>query len=78
MDKQIIIPINPYFTGWNMGERCLNVFPITTCMDERILELSKIYALVHGARVSLAKIPEKSRNIADLFELKLSPKVLRN
>ena len=56
----------------------MNVFPVTTCMDERILELSKIYAMVHGARVSFAEIPQKSLNIADLFELKLSSKVLRN
>ncbi len=47
-------------------------------VKEAILELSKIYAMVHGARVSLAEIPEKSPNMADLFELKLSPKVLRN
>ncbi len=78
MDKQLIILINPYFTGWNMGERRLNVFPITTYMNERIRELSKIYAMVHVAMVSLAEIPEKSQNIADLFGLKLSPKVLRN
>ena len=78
MDKQIIILINPYFTGWNMGERCLNVFPVTTCTDERIPELSKIYAMVHVAMVSLSEIPEKSRNTVDLFGLKLSPKVLRN
>ncbi len=47
-------------------------------VKEAILELSKIYAMVHGARVSLAEIPEKSQNMADLFELKLSPKILRN
>ncbi|MDA8143717.1 MAG: hypothetical protein M0T81_07015 [Thermoplasmatales archaeon] len=56
----------------------MNVFPITTYMNERIRELSKIYAMVHVAMVSLAEIPEKSQNIADLFGLKLSPKVLRN
>ncbi len=42
-------------------------------MKEAILELSKIYSMVHGARVSLA---EKSQNMADLFELKLSLKIL--
>ena len=47
-------------------------------VKESILELSKIYAMVHGARVSLAEIPEKSQNMAGLFELKLSPKILRN
>ena len=47
-------------------------------VKEAVLELSKIYAMVHGARVSLAEIPEKSQNMADLFGLKLSPKVSRN
>ncbi len=47
-------------------------------VKEAILELSKIYAMVHGARISLAEIPEKSQKMADLFGLKLSPKILRN
>ena len=47
-------------------------------VKEAILELSKIYAMVHGARTSLAEIPEKSQKMADLFGLKLSPKILRN
>ena len=47
-------------------------------VKEAILELSKIYAMVHGARVSLAEIPDKSQKMADLFGLKLSPKILRN
>ena len=42
-------------------------------LKEAILELSKIYAMIHRARVSLA---EKSQNMADLFELKLSLKIL--
>ena len=45
---------------------------------DAILELSKIYVLVHGARTSLAEIPEKSQKMAGLFGLKLSPKFLRN
>ena len=47
-------------------------------VKEAVLELSKIYAMVHGARVSLAEIPEKSEKMADLFGLKLSPKILWN
>ena len=42
-------------------------------VKESIMELSKIYAMVHGARISLAEIPEKSQKMADLFGLKLSP-----
>ena len=42
-------------------------------VKDAILELSKIYVLVHGARTSLAEIPEKSQKMADLFGLKLSP-----
>ena len=42
------------------------------------MELSKIYAMVHGARISLAEIPGKSQKMADLFGLKLSHKILRN
>ncbi len=41
MNKKITILINPYFTGWNMGERLSNVFPSTVYMDDRILEASK-------------------------------------
>ena len=47
-------------------------------VKDAIFELSKIYVLVHGARTSLAEIPEKSQKMADLFGLKLSPKFLRN
>ena len=47
-------------------------------VKEAVLELSKIYAMIHGAMVSLMEIPEKSQKMADLFGLKLSPKILRN
>ena len=36
-------------------------------LKEAILELSKIYAMIHRARVSLAEIPEKSPNMGDFF-----------
>lgn len=47
-------------------------------VKEAILELSKIYAMVHDARISLVEISEKSRKMADLFGLKLFHKILRN
>ena len=46
-------------------------------VKEAILELSRIYAIVHDARIFLSEIPEKSQKIADLFGMKLSPKILR-
>jgi hypothetical protein len=33
-------------------------------VKDAILELSKIYVLVHGARTSLAEIPEKSQKMS--------------
>ena len=47
-------------------------------VKEAVLELSKIYAMIHGAMVSLMEIPEKSQKMADLFGLKLFHKILWN
>lgn len=40
-------------------------------MNEAILELLKVYAMVHGAMVSLAEIPEKLQKMADFFGSRL-------
>ena len=47
-------------------------------VKEVLFELSKIYVIVNGARRTLSEIQERSQKIADAFELKLSPKILRN
>ena len=47
-------------------------------LKKAILELSKIYAMVHSTRISFTEIPAKSQKMADLFSLKLSSKILRN
>ena len=49
-----------------------------TSVKEALFELSKIYAIVDGARRTLAEIPKKSQEMAEVFSLKLSPKILRN
>ncbi|MHB1709461.1 MAG: hypothetical protein ACYCT2_08325 [Thermoplasmataceae archaeon] len=51
---------------------------LTISVKEAILELSKIYAMVHGARTSLTEILEKSQNMFDLFGVGLSPRIVRN
>ena len=45
-------------------------------VKEALLELSKIYVIADGARRTLAEIPERSKKVADLFGLKLYPKIL--
>jgi hypothetical protein len=41
-----------------------------------LFELSKIYVISDGARRTLAEIPERSKKIAEIFSLKLYPKIL--
>jgi hypothetical protein len=45
-------------------------------VKEVLFELSKVYVIVNGARRTMAEIPERSRKIADIFGLKLYPKIL--
>ena len=45
-------------------------------VKEALFELSKIYVISDGARRTLAEIPERSRKVAELFGLKLYPKIL--
>ena len=45
-------------------------------VKEALFDLSKIYVTAEGARRTLAKIPERSKKVADLFGLKLYPKIL--
>jgi len=45
-------------------------------VKEALFELSKIYVISDGARRTLAEIPERSKKIADIFGLKLYPKIL--
>ena len=45
-------------------------------VKEALFELSKIYVIADGARRTLAEIPERSKKVADLFGLKLYPKIL--
>ncbi|EQD29094.1 transposase [mine drainage metagenome] len=47
-------------------------------VKETLRETSKIYAMVHGARISTAEIPEKTQKMANIFGLKLSPKIVWN
>jgi hypothetical protein len=46
-------------------------------MKEVHFVLSKIYFVSGGARRTLIEIPERSGKIADIFGLKLNPKILR-
>jgi transposase len=45
-------------------------------VKEALFELSKIYVIADGARRTLAEIPERPKKVADLFGLKLYPKIL--
>jgi len=45
-------------------------------VKEVLFELSKVYVIVNGARRTMAEIPERSRKIAEIFGLKLYPKIL--
>ena len=45
-------------------------------VKEVLFDLSKIYVIVNGARRTLAERPERSKKVADLFGLKLYPKIL--
>ena len=45
-------------------------------VKEALFDLSKIYVIAEGARRTLAKIPERSKKVADLFGLELYPKIL--
>ena len=45
-------------------------------VKEALFELSKIYVISDGARRTLAEIPERSKKIAEIFSLKLYPKIL--
>ena len=45
-------------------------------VKEVLFDLSKIYIIADGARRTLAEIPERSKKVADLFELKSYPKIL--
>jgi transposase len=45
-------------------------------VKEVLFELSKIYVIADGTRRTLAEIPERSKKIADIFGLKLYPKIL--
>ena len=45
-------------------------------VKEVLFELSKIYVIVNGAKITLSEIPERSQKIADAFGLKLYPKIL--
>ena len=56
MDKQIIILVNPHFTGWNRGERFLDVFPITVYMDDQILEAARKVGRERNIPVEVKKI----------------------
>ena len=47
-------------------------------VKEALFELSKIYVIADGARRSLAEIPDRSQKMAEVFELKLYPKILRS
>ncbi len=45
-------------------------------VKEVLFDLSKIYVIADGARRTRAEIPERSKKVADLFRLKLYPKIL--
>ena len=45
-------------------------------VKEVLLELSRMYVIVNGARRTLSEIPERSQKIADAFGLKLYSKIL--
>ena len=45
-------------------------------VKEALFELSKIYMTVSGARRTVSEIPKKSQKIANVFDLKLYPKIL--
>ena len=45
-------------------------------VKEALFELSKIYITVSGARRTVSEILEKSQKIANVFGLKLYPKIL--
>ena len=45
-------------------------------VKEALFDLSKIYVIADGARRALTEIPKKSQKIADVFGLKLYPKIL--
>jgi len=47
-------------------------------VKEALFELSKIYVISYGARRTLAEIPERSKEIVEIFSLKLYPKILRS
>ena len=47
-------------------------------VKEALFELSKIYVIADGARRSLAEIPDKAQKMAEIFELKLYPKIVRS
>lgn len=47
-------------------------------VKDALFELSKIYVIADGARRPVAEIPDRSRQIADAFGLKLFPKILRS
>ena len=45
-------------------------------VKEAIFELSKKCVILKGARRTLAEIPERSKEIADIFDLKLYSEIL--
>ena len=45
-------------------------------VKEALFELSKIYVKADKARRTLSEIPERSKKIADIFGLKLHPKIV--
>lgn len=45
---------------------------------ESLLELSRAYVIVQGARRTMAAIPDKTKKLAEKLDLSLFPKILRN
>ena len=45
-------------------------------VKETLFELSKIYVIADGARRTIAEISGRSKKIADIFGLKLYPKIV--
>ncbi|MEM3265490.1 MAG: hypothetical protein QXH07_06005 [Thermoplasmata archaeon] len=47
-------------------------------VKEALFELSKIYVIKDGARRTVTEIPNKSKKMAEIFDLKSFPKIVRN
>ncbi len=47
-------------------------------VKEALFELSKIYVIADGPRRTVAEIPARSQKVADIFGLKLYPKIPRS